>query len=671
MSPDSTAPHRRPSRSTLFGRRLRAGLPVALFTALSAHALAAAPPAAPRAPKLGLIVAIDGLSWERLDSFRPHLEFGLKRLLVEGQVESECRYRHLNTETGPGHSSLGAGAPPRVTGIVANRWFELKPDGSGLRSVSCAQQWDPAPVPGKPPLFYREVEKDGRLYVFALSGELERWQQSGELGKATTRLGAGPKGETLVFDSDDAIHLFNLRHGRPAEELAPSRTITGPGNLRVPTLADRLVAARPGSRVVSLSAKDRSAVFLAGRDPRHVVYWYDRDTGRFVSSSAYDANRAAGAAGKAVVDAFNRDEAGARLVSRFGLLWKKLPPPAQGPPLPQPPRDLFDFQLPAQGLGFDHDLSRDPQGYSAGFYVSPFVDELLADLTLAFLDSDALALGRRSDPDLLLLSFSAQDVVSHSYGSDSEENVDTLRRLDRQLARLLEALERRVGKDGVALALSADHGFGVIPEVHARDHPGDSAGRLVSSGRAVPSFVERLNRMLEDELCLPRGTRPVYGVEGWSLAYNRTAFPARSVDGPCGAAGRAVTLADLDAALPRVIARHFGEEIESVLPIAQRGAWPAGRASECARNDLDLERSGDAFLVPRANVIMHWDPARGTGHGSHHDYDTHVPLVFWGGAFTPRVVTGDSTPYDVAPTLGALLGVALPDAAGTSRLRAN
>jgi arylsulfatase A-like enzyme len=68
---------------------------------------------------------------------------------------------------------------------------------------------------------------------------------------------------------------------------------------------------------------------------------------------------------------------------------------------------------------------------------------------------------------------------------------------------------------------------------------------------------------------------------------------------------------------------------------------------------------------------MHWDPARGTGHGSHHDYDTHVPLVFWGGAFTPRVVTGDSTPYDVAPTLGALLGVALPDAAGTSRLRAN
>lgn len=641
-----------------------------------ARAAAALPPSArpvaspPRAPKLALIVAVDGLSWERLESFRPHLHGGLARLLDEGQVESGCFYQHLNTETGPGHASLGAGAPPRVTGIVANRWFEAKPDGSGLRSVACVQQWNPAPLPGKPPLFYREVEKDGRLYVFALAGELERWEQSGELGKATTRLGAGPHGETLIFDSDDAIRLYNLRRGAAEEPLAPSQTITGPGNLRVPTLGDRLVAERPGARVVSLSAKDRASVFLAGRDPRHVAYWYDRDTGRFVTSSAYDVFRSTGAAGKAVVDTFNREQAGARLVSRFGLLWQKLPPP-NGQALPAPPRDAFDFQLPAQGIGFDHDLARDPQGYSYGFYVSPFIDELLTDLALAFLESDALALGRRAEPDLLLLSFSAQDVVSHSYGNDSEENVDTLRRLDAQLARLLEALERRVGKDGVALALSADHGFAPIPELWARDHPGESAGRLVNSERAVPSFVRRLNRLLEAELCLPAGTRPVYGVEGWSVAYNRPAFPARSVEGPCGPPERLVTTDALDAALPRVIARFFDDEIEGVLPIARRDTWPAGRAADFARNDLDLERSGDAFLVPREHVLMHWDPARGAGHGSHHDYDAHVPLIFWGGAFTPRMGASPSTPYDAAPTLAELLGVVLPDAVGRSRRRSN
>ena len=651
----------RPSRA-----RLSAGLAAFAFAVSSPAAPA---PRAPHTPKLALIVAIDGLSWQRLESFRPHLEDGLKRLLDEGRVETSCRYRHLNTETGPGHSSLGTGAPPRVTGIVANRWFETRADGT-IRSVSCAQQWHPSPVPGKPPLFYKEIERDGRLYVFAHSGEWERWEQSGEIGRATTRPGAGPDGETVIFDGNDAITSFNLRHGRPEETFPPSETIVGPGNLRVPTLADRLVAERPGSRVVALSPKDRSAVFLAGRDPRHVVYWYDRDTGRFVTSAAYDTNRGAGPAAAALVRDFNRDQAGARLVSRFGLLWKKLPPPLSGPPLPAPPRDLHDYQLPAQGIGFDHDLSRDPGGYSAGFYVSPYVDELLTDLALSFLDSDALALGRRADSDLLLLSFAAQDVVSHSFGNDSEENVDTLRRLDRQLGRLLRALEGSVGREHIALALSADHGFAPIPEVHRRDHPGASAGRLVSSERAYPNFVERLNRLLAEDLCLPPGTRAVFGVEGWSLTYNRPAFPARTVAGPCGPADALVDAGALDTALPRVVARHFAEEIESVLPIARRADWPDTRAAEFARNDLDLERSGDAFLVPRENVLMHWDPARGSGHGSHYDYDAHVPLIFWGGAFARGSLAGASAPYDVAPTLAELLGVGLPDAVGTSRLRA-
>lgn len=650
-------------------RHRNASAVLALLLAWSASA-APAPRAStpPPRPKLALIVTIDGLSWQRLDSFRPYLEDGLKRLLDEGRVETACRYRHLNTETGPGHSSLGTGAPPRVTGIVANRWFEARPDG-GIRSVSCAQQWHPAPVPGKPPLFYKEIARDGRLYVFAHSGEWERWEQSGETGRALTRLGAGPRGETVVFDGEDAVWSFNLRHGRPEEQFPPTETIVGPGQLRVPTLADRLVTERPRSRVVALSPKDRSAVFLAGRDARHVVYWYDRETGRFVTSPAYDVNRGAGPVAATLVREFNRDQAGARLLSRFGLLWKKLPPPASGLALPAPPRDLYDYQIPAQGVGFDHDLSRDPGGYSAGFYGSPYVDELLADLALAFVQSDALALGRRDDPDLLLLSFSGQDVVSHSFGNESEENVDTLRRLDRQLGRLLRALDERVGQANVALALSSDHGFAPIPEVFRRDHPGASAGRLVNSERAYPNFVERLNRLLTEELCLATGARPVFGVEGWSLTYNRPAFPARTVEGPCGPADALVTVDALDAVLPRVVARAFAEEIEAVLPIARRDSWPPTRAAEFARNDLDLERSGDAFLVPRENVLMHWDPARGSGHGSHHDYDAHVPLVFWGGAFVPGQVKSDSAPYDVAPTLAELLGVSLPDAVGASRLR--
>ena len=478
----------------------------------------------------------------------------------------------------------------------------------------------------------------------------------------------------MVFDSDDAIILFNLRHGRPAEEFAPKGTIAGPGNLRVPTLGDRLVAARPGARVVSISAKDRSATFMAGRDPRHVVYWYDKDTGRFTTSPAYDTAGSLGALGKSIVARFNRSQAGAMLPARFGLLWRKLAPRESAPglplALPAPQPDLTDYQLTAQGVGFDHDLARDPEGYFNAVYISPFIDELLADLALELLQDQRLALGRGTQPDLFAISFSAQDVVSHSHGAESEENLDTLRRLDIQVGRVLEAFDRLFPRGSVTLGFSADHGFSPIPELFHRDHPEESAGRLVSSGgRTTPTVFARLNRLLSEQLCLAPGSRPIYGNDGWSVSFNRPLFPARTVEGPCGPAGQPVTLEQLGRAFRATARRVYAEEVEEVYLIAERASWrDDDPVVEFLRNDLDLERSGDAFLVPRRNVIMHWDPARGTTHGSHHDYDTHVPLIFWGGPFRPGVSEEAATPYDLAPTLAEALGVALPDATGRSRL---
>ena len=65
--------------------------------------------------------------------------------------------------------------------------------------------------------FYVEVPKDGRIYVFNKMAVFEAWKTSGEMGKSITRIGAGPKGETLVFDSEEAIHLYNFKHDLPGE----------------------------------------------------------------------------------------------------------------------------------------------------------------------------------------------------------------------------------------------------------------------------------------------------------------------------------------------------------------------------------------------------------------------------------------------------------------------
>ena len=186
----------------------------------------------------------------------------------------------------------------------------------------------------------------------------------------------------------------------------------------------------------------------------------------------------------------------------------------------------------------------------------------------------------------------------------------------------------------------------------------------------MTSFPARLNRALCQELCLPEDARPIYGTEGFDLKYNLPALPAmRTKGGVCGPEGRPVTREDVDRVLPIVVDRLFHEEVQEVLLTSKRDSWdPKDPAVSFVRNDYDPQRSGEAILVPRPNVLIHWDPGRGTGHGSQWENDTHVPLIFWGAPFAPSTIESPSTPYDLAPTLGKLVGVTLPDAVGTPRL---
>jgi phosphate-selective porin OprO/OprP len=62
-------------------------------------------------------------------------------------------------------------------------------------------------------MYYKEIEKDGRVYVFNLAAEADRFEKSGEVGRAITKPAYGPDGVTVVFDSEQAIELYNFKHG--------------------------------------------------------------------------------------------------------------------------------------------------------------------------------------------------------------------------------------------------------------------------------------------------------------------------------------------------------------------------------------------------------------------------------------------------------------------------
>src|SRR5262249_21822112 len=87
--------------------------------------------------------------------------------------------------------------------------------------------------------------------------------------------------------------------------------------------------------------------------------------------------------------------------------------------------------------------------------------------------------------DLILLNYKGADFVGHKYGPDSNELRVTLGEMDRHLARMLSALEAKVGKNYL-LAVTADHGM--PPEPSSPDRR-----------RFAPSIIDLLHEKFDPE----------------------------------------------------------------------------------------------------------------------------------------------------------------------------
>jgi hypothetical protein len=68
-------------------------------------------------------------------------------------------------------------------------------------------------------LYYKEVEKDGRIYIFNTPERFKSWEQSGgDMGTAVTLINRGPNGETLVAENETAMDLYLFKHNLEAYE---------------------------------------------------------------------------------------------------------------------------------------------------------------------------------------------------------------------------------------------------------------------------------------------------------------------------------------------------------------------------------------------------------------------------------------------------------------------
>jgi predicted AlkP superfamily pyrophosphatase or phosphodiesterase len=75
-------------------------------------------------PRLVVLLVVDGMPSWSFDAKLRSARSGFARLVRDGVFYRQAAYPYAATYTGPGHAALVTGAPPSVSGIVANRWYD-------------------------------------------------------------------------------------------------------------------------------------------------------------------------------------------------------------------------------------------------------------------------------------------------------------------------------------------------------------------------------------------------------------------------------------------------------------------------------------------------------------------------------------------------------------------
>jgi predicted AlkP superfamily pyrophosphatase or phosphodiesterase len=452
-------------------------------------------------------------------------------------------------------------------------------------------------------------------------------------GHATISTGTVPRTHGMVLNDwwhRDERRTLSCTDDPSAPDVTygrPSKLGNSAKRLVVPTLADELRAQRPGARVVALSLKARSAIALAGHGGDAVV-WFDDLAGSFVTSRAFAS--APVPAVKSFVDRspYERD---------LDRVWRLLGPPSSytqrdsglGERPPTPWSGLFPHVVAGRG------------GLDALFFdvwqTSPLADEYLGRMAADLVDG--LALGQRDATDFLGISFTSLDEVGHDFGPDSREVEDLLRQLDVTLGTLVERLDARVGRERYVLSLSSDHGVAPI-------------GGFARGGRIVTADVRDT---IEDTLIAEFG--PLAAGNYVEAANEMYVYLAPGVMD---------RLRD-DAAVLRAVVRAV-EEMPGVARLlrADEVSDPQGSAEvRGAFLGRFPGRSGDLIVVPEPYWYLHSrGPSSATSHGSLNSYDTHVPLILFGGGIRRGSVASPASPADIAPTLAHLAGLRMPKAEG-------
>lgn len=393
-------------------------------------------------------------------------------------------------------------------------------------------------------------------------------------------------------------------------------------NLIVPTLADRLLAESPASKVITVAIDPASAVVMGGHTSQ--VFWMDVTRCKWISSTAYMERL------PEWVARYNTDRRAETFLDKRWSLSK--------------PQDRYvnnrytvfdfktsDFRYKMRNL--DVFKTREVSRNYPQIVTMPSGNTLVAEFAReAIIRED---LGKDDHVDLLNVCFDTPRWIGEAYGTEAMETEDMIYRLDGDLAAMMAFIDAQFPDRRVLYVLTSDHG--------ASDSYDADAERPRERFNA-DQFKVVVNSFLTAQ----------YGPGNWVLDYvDRQLYLNRTL-----VYSRGLSLEDVQNQVAAFVLQFRG--VSHVLTsTAMQNSYFGGSYAQKIQNSFYPKRSGDLTV----NLMPGWieeDDGRRSQSGSMYDYDSHVPFMVLGCGLPTMIVERQVDMTSLAPTLARIMKISRP-----------
>jgi len=383
------------------------------------------------------------------------------------------------------------------------------------------------------------------------------------------------------------------------------------------------------AKTIGISLKDRGAILPAGHTANAAYWFHGKDEGAWITSSFYMNEL------PQWVKDFNKSKSAKSYLKEWNTLYDISTYTESG-------SDENTFEGGFKGKDkatFPYDLkklSKDNRGFDI-LKATPYGNSLTTDFAIAAIKGENL--GEDLVTDVLAVSYSATDYVGHNFGVNSKEVEDTYLRLDKDLERLFNYLDATVGKGEYTVFLTADHGAVDVPA-------------YLESVKVPAGYVDNKDRKARFNAFL----NATYGTDSIvENISNNQIFLDRNKVKELG-----LKLSDVQDAIAMEQLSYPNISKVYTATTMSTTSFPVG-VEELIENGFNQKRSGDVILVNDIAFISY--SKTGSTHGSSSNYDTHVPLLFFGKGIKHGETFNKTIIPDIAPTISALLGISFPNGA--------